>query len=328
MKKGYIEMIIKKDFDLSQILYYKIGGKAKYLLECHSQEDILDAVNFIFENNVERVFFLGQGTNLIFTDEYFDGAIISIESGNEGSIFLKDHTTVESYAGQSLDSLIRFGFENNLIGLEWAGGLPGTVGAAVRGNVGAFGGEIKDVFVNAEVLKITDNGAVVVTMNNTGMDFSYRSSTVKKKENLIVLSASFNFKNATTENLDVASLIYKKNIQYRKEKHPLEYPNCGSVFKNINKKEDVEKVLSVFPDIQEMVENKWYGKVSMGYLIGRLGFENYTVGKAQVSPKHNNFIVNLGDAKSAEVRQIIRDIQEKFQDTFGFQPEVEVEIVE
>lgn len=321
-------MIIKKDFDLSQILYYKIGGKAKYLLECHNSDDILDAVNFIFENNIEKVFFLGQGTNLIFTDEYFDGAIISIESGNEESIFLKDNSTIESYAGMSLDSLIQFGFENNLIGLEWAGGLPGTVGAAVRGNVGAFGGEVKDAFASAEVLKISDNGAVVVTMNNKDMNFSYRSSTVKKKENLIVLSAAFHFKPATGEKLDAARSLYEKNMEYRRTHHPLEYPNCGSVFKNIHTKEDVEKVLSVFPDIQEMVETKWYGKVSMGYLIGRLGFENYTVGKAQVSSKHNNFIVNLGGAKASDVKKIIHDIQNKFQETFDFTPEVEVEIVE
>ncbi|HRN96795.1 MAG TPA: hypothetical protein PLD54_05090, partial [Candidatus Levybacteria bacterium] len=115
--------------------------------------------------------------------------------------------------------------------------------------------------------------------------------------------------------------------QQRKERHPLEYPNCGSVFKNIRKKEDIEKVLAVYPDIKEKIEKDWYGKVSMGYLIQRLGLQGYRVGNAQISEKHALFIVNLGGATSQDVRSIINTVTEKCEETFGFTPEVEVEVV-
>ncbi len=121
---------------------------------------------------------------------------------------------------------------------------------------------------------------------------------------------------------------YNNNIEYRRIRHPLEYPNCGSVFKNIAIPEHVEKVLDVFPDLEEKIKRDWHGKVSMGYLIKRLDMSGYRVGNAMVSQKHCNFIVNLGGARSTDVLSIIKVIQEKFLETFDFVPEVEVEIVD
>ncbi len=320
-------MIVKENVDLSEILWYKIGGKARYVLECENKEDVLDAVNFIFENNIEQYFVVGWGSNLIFPDEAYDGAIIYLKHGDDGSMYVTNDHFIDCYAGNSLDSLINFSFKNHLVGLEWAGGLPGTVGAGVRGNVGAFGGEIQDLFVEAEVLEVTDAGATVRKITKNDMHFAYRSSLVKQRGNMIVLSALFDFTQATPSQVQEARDIYQQNIKYRKTNHPLEFPNCGSVFKNIHEKEKVEKILAVMPEIEEKVKNNWHGKVSMGYLIHKLGLTGYKVGDAQVSEKHNNFIVNVGHAKAEDVRKIITNIQKKFQDTFGFAPEVEVEIV-
>jgi UDP-N-acetylmuramate dehydrogenase len=148
-------MQIHKDFDLSKVLWFKIGGKARYFLQCENRKDVFKALDFIEEEHPERIFILGLGSNLIFTDDYFDGVVIQIGAAAKPQISFHDNLAT-AFTGETLDSLIQLGFHHNLIGLEWAGGLPGTVGAGVRGNVGAFGGEIKDRLIAAEVLQFDD----------------------------------------------------------------------------------------------------------------------------------------------------------------------------
>jgi UDP-N-acetylmuramate dehydrogenase len=319
-------MQIHKDFDLSQILWFRIGGKAQYVLQCHSRKDVFKALDFVEENHPKRIFVCGLGSNLIFTDDYFDGIVIQIGAGAKPQISFSD-TLATAFAGETLDSLIQFGFNNQLAGLEWAGGLPGTVGAGIRGNVGAFGGEIKDRLVAAEVLQFDDKNIDVLEMKNEDFHFSYRHSIIKEKKNMIVTAAQFVLTPASREGLVKARSIYAGNIDYRKTHHPLEYPNCGSVFKNIKKPEEVAKVVDIWPDIRPLVKNKWHGKVSMGYVINRLGFSNYTIGKARVSDKHANFINDLGGATAKDVLTVIKHIQDMAAETFAIVPEVEVEIV-
>ncbi|HRN96796.1 MAG TPA: FAD-binding protein, partial [Candidatus Levybacteria bacterium] len=192
-------MTIHNDYDLAPLLWYKIGGKAKYLLECNSRDDVLEALDFIQKGSIQKVFFLGTGSNLVFTDEYFDGAIICFAKPDTPS-FTVDGNIVTAYAGEILGEFIEFAFKNNLIGLEWAGGLPGTVGAAVRGNVGAYGGEIKDTLVSADVAIITDEGIQVKTLTNEELKFEYRGSVIKEHNNtMIVLSASCQLKKANAQ---------------------------------------------------------------------------------------------------------------------------------
>lgn len=330
-------MEILQDADLSEILWYKIGGKAKYLLVCQSREDILRALDFLAKNSIEKVFICGLGSNLIFTDDYFDGAVISIIRphpnpllSGEGIRFVKEDM-IEAFAGVLLDDVIHFAFSSNLVGLEWAGGLPGTVGAAVRGNVGAFGGEVKDIVVSAKVLDYvhieTRPGVSLQTVSNKDLQFVYRGSLVKNHKKMIVVSAKFQLQKGSKEELARARKVYEKNVNHRKEHHPLEYPNCGSVFKNLRDKEQIKKVLEVYPELQESVEKKWYGKVAVASLIEKMGLKGYRVGDAQISEKHALFIVNLGHAKAKDVLSIIATIQKKFQEKFGFSLETEVEIV-
>lgn len=321
-------MQVYNNVPLSTILWYQIGGIAKAILDVSSKDDVYEALSYIKDHKVEKVFVLGIGSNMLFPDEGFDGVIIRFLSQEDGmGVRNLGDGILESFAGEFLDSVIQAGFDSRLTGLEWAGGLPGTVGAAVRGNVGAFGGEIKDQFVKAHCIKLFENGDYEeITLNHSEMDFSYRSSKVKR-DKLIVVSAQFQLKESADEELLDARETYYKNITYRQEKHPLDYANCGSVFKNISKKDEVEKVLSVWSDIRDLVDNSWHGKVSMGYIIGRLGFKGLREGNAQVSEKHQNFIVNLGGAKANDVKIIISKIEEKMQEMFGFTPEVEIEIV-
>ncbi len=320
-------MQIHKDFDLSSILWFRIGGKAQYFLQCTNRMDIFKALDFVEEHHPNRIFVLGLGSNLIFTDDYFDGVVIQIAADVKQQISFND-TLATVFAGETLDSLVQLSFNNKLIGLEWAGGLPGTVGAGVRGNVGAFGSEIKDRLVAAEVLAFDDKNIDVLEMKNEDFHFSYRHSIVKEKKNMIVTAAQFQLTQTDREELVKARSIYAGNIDYRKTHHPLEYPNCGSVFKNIKKPDEVGKIVDVWPDIRSLVKEKWYGKVSMGYVNNRLGFSGYTIGKARVSEKHANFINNLGGATAQDVLTIIKHIQEMVSETFAIVPEVEVEIVQ
>lgn len=319
-------MQIHKDFDLSSVLWFRIGGKAQNFLQCENREDILKALDFVEAHHPERIFICGLGSNLIFTDEYFNGVVIQINAGEKAQIRF-NATLATAFAGESLDSLIQLSFHNKLHGLEWAGGLPGTIGAGIRGNVGAFGGEIKDTLVAAEVLEFDNKNIDVLEMKNDDFKFSYRHSVVKEKKNMIVTFAQFQLLQADREHLVKAESEYAANIEYRKKNHPLEYPNCGSVFKNIKNPHDVAKVIAVWPDIRNLVKEKWHEKVSMGYIINRLGFSGYTIGKARVSEKHANFINNLGGATAHDVLTIIKRIQEMVSETFSIVPEVEVEIV-
>lgn len=321
-------MQIQQNYPLSQYLWYKIGGRAKYFLEVASLDDVPLALDFLDKHTPERIFVCGLGSNLIFTDEDFDGAVVRIAKPQEKKpLRITQDGLLEVFAGDTLDTAIEFALDQNLTGLEWAGGLPGTVGAGVRGNVGAFGGEIKDSLAQASVAKLHKKDFSPETLENKDLNFSYRHSLIKDDRDLLVLSAVFVLQPGNNETLAKARETAEKNKAYRKMNHPLDYPNCGSVFKNIKAKDQVEKILEVWPDVREQVEGKWYGKVSMGYIIRRLGFEGYRVGHAEVSKKHCNFIINLGGAKAVDVRSIIVAIKDRCEETFGFRPEVEVEIV-
>ncbi len=322
-------MNIVQDYPLSEFLWYKIGGKAKFFVEISSRDDVHALVDFLKEENPKRIFICGLGSNLVFQDEDFDGVVISVvEPEKKSPLAVTADGLLTVFAGNTLDQAIQFGFHEHLVGLEWAGGLPGTVGAGVRGNVGAFGGEIKDSLDQVEVFSLSHPEKGIFPLAKNDLKFAYRHSLIKEQRDLLVLSATFQLTSADKETVTAAEETYANNKAYRKRNHPLEYPNCGSVFKNIKDKEQVARILRVWPEIREQVEGRWHGKVSMGYMVRKLGLAGYTVGNAQVSEKHCNFIINLGGAKASDVRAVIQKIQDSCEETFGFRPEVEVEIVE
>lgn len=322
-------MNVHQDFSLSDILWYRIGGVAKYVLDIENKEDVFEAIKFVQVHKPNKVLVIGLGSNLLVSDDYYDGVVLRfVRSQNSSSSITVYDNTIVAFAGETLDDVIKTSFEHNLIGLEWAGGLPGTVGASVRGNVGAFGGEIKDAVLEVHIVDIDNPDAGVQILTKEQLNFVYRGSKVKKEKNLLVVSVKFSLKKSTNEEVQNAKQAYLKNISYREENHPLEYPSCGSTFKNIVDKKGVEEVLSIYPELKEKVETKWHGKVSIASIIEKLGFLGFKIGNAQVSPKHANFIVNLGEATFSDVYKIIQAIREEFYDVFGFELEVEAEIVQ
>lgn len=321
-------MQIYNNVPLSTILWYQIGGIADIVIDISSKKDLYEALKYVEDNNISKIFVLGLGSNILFPDEGFKGAVFRflIQNDGQGINEISDNI-IEGFAGEALDNIIHFSLDNGMVGLEWAGGLPSTLGAAVRGNVGAFGGEIEESFLKAHCIKLFSHGGYEELIIKKGdMEFAYRTSKVKK-EKLIVVSVQVELKKGTPEQLLEARELYYKNVIYRQEKHPIDYPNCGSVFKNISKEDEVNKVVSKWPDVKELVDGKWHGKVSMGYVIDKLGLKGLRVGRAMISEKHQNFIVNLGGAKSDDVKEIITSIEKKVQNEFGFTPEIEIEIV-
>lgn len=316
------------NFPLQNILYYHIGGNAAHLLEIGSEKDISEALEYLAKNRIQKIIPIGLGANLLMNDTGFDGAILYFKNPHAQSITHDENGMITVFASHTLDDVIQYSFAKSMKGLEWAGGLPSTVGASVRGNVGCFGSEIKDVCVSAEVFDLQNPQAGKKTFSNHELQFAYRTSFIKQHRNLLISSCTLQFQSTDEEGIKKAKDVYLGNINYRKTHHPVEYPSCGSVFKNIVKKEEVEKITKVWSDIQSLVEQKWHHKVAMGYVINRLGFIGLQIGQAQVSEKHSNYIINKGGAKFTDVYSIIQKIQQRFYKTFGFPPELEVEIIQ
>lgn len=327
-------MLIKQDFPLSEIFYYRLTNTAKFVLDVSCKEDLVEAINFIKQKGFfdqKKFVIAGSGSNLIFTDEYYDGAVIHVlpQRDHVRGIYVdrSDKSIVRAFAGEQMDALIQFAFEKNLRGLEWAGGLPGSIGGAVRGNAGAFGEEIKDSLFRALVLDISGQEIKEQILENNDLGFGYRQSLIKSRKDMIVVEADFKLEKADNDELIRSREIYKKHIEFRRKNHPMEYPSCGSVFKNISEQKNVERIRSVWPDVNDLIISKWHGKVPIGYINKRLKISGLRYGEMQVSEKHANFIVNLGGGKSGDVIKIINEIKSRIHSEFGFIPETEVEII-
>ena len=207
--------------------------------------------------------------------------------------------------------------------MEWAGGLPGTLGGAVRGNAGAFGGEIKDSIFKVEAL---DNNLNLRKLSNKQCQFSYRSSIFKKK-NWIVLSVTIKLKKGNKKNI---ISIAQSHIQYRKERHPLEYPNAGSIFKNCDFSKFSKKdhsAIALRARLSKVVKKDPFDVVPTAYLISEAGLKGTKIGKVQVSKKHPNYMVNLGGAKTRDVLKLIDLVKRRIKKIYNINLEVEVQFV-
>lgn len=278
---------------LSNHTTFRIGGAAKYFAVPKNEEEIMEAVDFAIVKDLPY-YILGKGSNVLFADEGYPGVIIEIGAGME-KVERTGDTGIRAQAGVSLSALAAFAAREGLSGLEFAGGIPGTLGGAVTMNAGAYGGEMQDVIVSAKVM---DEEGAVQELSCEELQLGYRTSIVQKKQ-LIVLEAEFLLKPGTTE--EIQNTMKELNAK-RREKQPLEYPSAGSTFKR--------------PE---------------GYFAGKLiedaGLRGYRVGDAQVSEKHCGFVVNRGKATCAEVLQLIEEVQKTVKEQFGVQLEPEVRII-
>ena len=308
---------VRRGVPLKDHTTFKIGGPAKYFCVAKKSSDIAKAVAAARRLKI-HFFILGTGSNVLAPDNGFPGLVIKIQNTAYkiplDSARGKQTTRVWAEAGVSMAALVRETGKRGLAGLEWAGGLPGTVGGAVRGNAGAFGGEIKDSIVRVEAV---DEKGKRRTFSRKECKFGYRSSIFKEK-NFIVLSASFKLEKGNKKEIQAAA---RDHIRYRKERHPLEYPNAGSIFKNC----DLAKVPKALrKEMQDVIKVDPFPVIPTAALIARAKLQGLRVGDVQVSEKHPNYMVNLGNARTKDVLRLIANVKKRIKKKFGVDLEEEI----
>lgn len=302
---------------MSEYSNYKIGGRASYFFVPKTAEEVLKGIKKAQKEKLP-IFILGGGTNLLISDKGFPGLVIKPE-------ILKLQATggkVQVGAGVSMADLLAFAIENGLSGLEWAGGLPGTVGGAIRGNAGAFGGEIKDVV--REVVSLDIGGEPkIVRRSHKESKFGYRSSIFKEKDGKeIVLEAVLELREGEKEAIRKA---IQEKIDYRNLRHPMDLPSLGSTFKNVDAKDLPKEVAERFA---EKIKQDPFPVLPTAVLLSEAGLKGVREGGAMFSPKHPNFIVNSQDASAEDVKKLITLAKRTVKEKFGVTLEEEIQYVE
>lgn len=306
---------IEENIILAGFTNYKIGGPARYFFQAKSVQELKEAIRWA-KLKKQKIFILGGGTNLLFSDDGFRGLVLKPDIN-----FMEvKGKKIKAGAGIQMADLVKLTIKNKLSGLEWAGGLPGTLGGAIRGNAGAFRGEIKDNIefvksLNVKTLKIS-------TYNYKNCEFNYRNSFFKKHDGKeIVLSATLKLKKGGLK--QIKSAVQDK-IDFRNTRHPLEYPNSGSVFKNVNIKRVPKEVLA---QMNHIIKTDPVPVIPTAYLISEANLKGASRGGAMISPKHPNFIVNVNNAKAKDVLALIKLAKSTIKQKFGITIEEEVQIV-
>ncbi|MDA1337457.1 MAG: UDP-N-acetylmuramate dehydrogenase [bacterium] len=314
MSSGIVKLLpgTRRNVSLAPYTTFKIGGEATYFYIAKSSEDIIYALTVA--RSLELPFFiLAGGSNLLVSDKGFYGLVIKTENCK-----LKiENSFVYAEAGALMETLVKETGKKGLAGFEWAGGLPGSVGGAVRGNAGAFGGEIKDTIVSATVV---DEKGKKKILTQKQCKFSYRNSQMKQK-NWTILSSTFHLKKGNKKNIQAEA---QEHIQYRKERHPLEYPNAGSMFKNCDVQKFSKKLQK---ELQDVVKQDPFPVVPTAYLLAEAKLKGCSVGKAEVSTKHPNYIVNKGGATAKDVARLVEKIKKVIKKKFSIDLEQEVQSV-
>lgn len=284
---------VKRNEPLSQHTTMKIGGPADLFIEPSSLENIQKVMNLIKERQLPwRA--IGRGSNLLVSDKGIEGVVIRLGSGlNHLSI---NESTITVGGGHSLVSLSTLISKRGLSGLEFASGIPGSVGGAVYMNAGAHGSDISKILTRAHIL--FEDGSIE-WLSNDEMEFTYRTSVLQKKRPGVVLEAEFKLTMG-----DRTAIVSKmqKNKDYRKETQPWNFPCAGSIFRN------------PLPNYA-------------GKLIEEAGLKGFQIGGAKISEMHGNFIVNAGNATAKDVLDLIQYIKDKILHLYGIKMETEVEII-
>lgn len=272
---------------------WKIGGPADILVQPQDKEGLIACMRLIYEHQLPYLI-IGRGSNLLVRDQGIRGVVVKLGEGLDDLTI--DGSRVVVGAGYSFIKLATIVGRQGLSGLEFAGGIPGTVGGAVYMNAGAHGSDISRVLDSAEIL-FEDGQLEIVT--NKDLKFSYRTSLLQQERKGICLQATFQLEHGDKSEI---TRVLAEHKNYRRTTQPLTQPCCGSVFRNPKPH-------------------------SAGRLIEEAGLKGFRVGGAQVSLLHANFIVNLGDASASDVLTIIEHIRHTIKERFDVDMHPEVQVV-
>lgn len=275
--------------DMDAHTTFRVGGPARVMLLIDDQEQLIKTVRYL--RLVEQEFFLlGNGSNLLVSDRGYDGVVIRL-SGKFADISV-DGERIRCGAASPLSTVARTAADNSLAGMEFATGIPGSVGGAMVMNAGAFGGDMSMITESVDVLSETGE---ILTLENETMEFGYRTSVIKGSS-YIVTGVTFKL---TRGDRDQIMALINDIAEKRRSKQPLEYPSAGSTFKR--------------------PEGYYAGK-----LIMDAGLRGFSIGGARVSDKHCGFVINQGHASAADVYDVICQVQERVKDRFDVDLEREV----
>lgn len=295
LSQNKIEYII--DEPLNKHTSIKIGGKAKILVEVRTEKELIFLLKYFLITET-KYHIIGNGTNTLASDNDFDGIVICTKKLKRYKISKNkqgDKYNIYVQAGMGMFELNKLLRKLDLCGLEFSYGIPGSVGGAVCMNAGAFGQSIGD-FV--EYVRVFDGGRVR-KMPKSEMQFAYRQSIVQKS-NLIVLGVKLNLAKGESKEIEI---LQKQYFQKRLDSQPYDKLSFGSCFKRSEGHEPISK------------------------LIDDLGLKGFQIGGAQISTKHAGFIINVGSATCQDVRLLIKYIQDKIFERYGFIPEPEVKFL-
>jgi UDP-N-acetylmuramate dehydrogenase len=284
---------VKENEPLANHTTIKIGGPADLFIEPSSIDNLKKTMDLIREYNVKwRA--IGRGSNLLVSDKGIEGAVIKLGHGLD-NLEVND-TIVKAGGGHSLVSLATMISRKGLSGLEFAAGIPGSVGGAVYMNAGAHGSDVSNILVKAHIL--FEDGTME-WLTNEEMEFSYRTSVLQKKRPGIVVEAEFQLQKGEKDSI---MSVLQKNKDYRKETQPWNFPCAGSIFRN------------PLPHYA-------------GKLIESAGLKGHSIGGAMISEMHGNFIVNTGNATAQDVLALIEHVKDTIYNLYQINMETEVEII-
>jgi UDP-N-acetylmuramate dehydrogenase len=281
------------DAEMKDFTSFKTGGKAAVLVIPKSVDQLQYVLKTLEAEKIKHMV-LGNGSNILFTDKGYDGVVVKL--GNEfGEIYTEGESVIAG-ASALLSTVSKFALREGLTGMEFASGIPGTIGGAAFMNAGAYGGEMKDIIDKITIIKA--DGSEIKDLDVDKLNLGYRQSVLQETGDM-VLSVRLNLKKGNIESIEEKMKDFMKR---RNDKQPVNYPSAGSFFKR--------------PE---------------GYFAGKLiedaGLKGLTVGGAQVSTLHSGFVINAGGATATDIVDLMHLIQNTVYDKFGVKLEPEVRII-
>jgi UDP-N-acetylmuramate dehydrogenase len=314
----------QENVPLSKYTSLAIGGPAKLFVEVKTEEELVEALTEAINRNLPFLV-IGGGSNLLVSDEGFDGLVIK---DSVSGITTSSDNKLEVFAGTPLDDLVEYTITYGLDGMSTMKGIPGTVGGAVYGSAGAYGDNIRDYL--EEILCFDTSTQDIVSIDKDGYVTGYRDNILKRQKNLIVLKVVFSgFPSMSPEALKIES---EKILQVRSEKYPPETLCPGSFFKNIPMDnllpEQIEKVNAKFREFGKDPEHlNRFGKIPVGPLIEVLGGNGDKLGQIQISQNHGNTFFNQGDGTAKDFWELAHKWYLKVKEEFDITLEPEVQFV-
>lgn len=286
-------ILFEENVDGKRLCSFHVGGNVRLVVKPQNAEQLTALYTYLNENKIENII-LGKGSNIVINDDGFEGILVLLNEFN--TLELYDNQIIAG-AGVSMLKLASVAQQNGLTGLEFAHGIPGSVGGGVYMNAGAYGGEISQVLSSCYILD-KSQGSLFSLMGEQ-CNLSYRHSVFMENKDWIVLFATFELKKGNPDEIKAKMDEYRAK---RQASQPLEYPSAGSTFKR--------------------PEGHFAGK-----LIEDCGLKGYTVGGAQVSEKHAGFVINRGGATCDDIKKLVEHIQKTVKEKFNVSLECEMEFI-